>query len=172
MIDLSRPAGSRDPAGRTPITRRAALSAALAVTLLATTALGMHALRPVAHPAAGNVPAIDAGSRSAQDRGIDALQTRLRDEPGDWRAWAALGSAYVQQARISGDPTYYPKAEQSLRRALSLDSAADFEAMAGMGALAAARHDFAAALAWGNRARAVNPYSATVYGVIGDALVE
>ena len=41
-----------------------------------------------------------------------------------------------------------------------------------MAALASARHDFAAALRWGERAKAINPYNGNVYGVIGDAQVE
>ena len=41
-----------------------------------------------------------------------------------------------------------------------------------MGALAAARHDFAGALAWGRRAQRIDPYDDNVYGVIGDALTE
>jgi tetratricopeptide (TPR) repeat protein len=41
-----------------------------------------------------------------------------------------------------------------------------------MGALAAARHDFAGALRWGLQAKALNPYNASVYGVIGDAEIE
>ena len=41
-----------------------------------------------------------------------------------------------------------------------------------MGSLALARHDFAAALRWGEQAAAVDPADASVYGVIGDAQVE
>ena len=37
---------------------------------------------------------------------------------------------------------------------------------------ALARHDFSGALAWGERARKIDPYSGNVYGVIGDAEVE
>src|SRR4051794_1708490 len=40
------------------------------------------------------------------------LQDRLRRLPKDHTAWAELGLAYVQQARLTADPTYYPKAEQ------------------------------------------------------------
>jgi tetratricopeptide (TPR) repeat protein len=44
--------------------------------------------------------------------------------------------------------------------------------MVGMAALAAARHDFAGALRWGEQAKSINPYNGNVYGVIGDAQVE
>ncbi len=35
-----------------------------------------------------------------------------------------------------------------------------------------ARHRFAEAAQWGERARAINPFSAEVFGVIGDAQTE
>jgi tetratricopeptide (TPR) repeat protein len=103
---------------------------------------------------------------------IESLQTRLRQLPTDWRSFASLGLAYVQQARVTADPSYYPKAEGVLQRSLELERHDNFSAMVGMAALAAARHDFSGALRWGERARAINPYNANVYGVIGDAQVE
>jgi tetratricopeptide (TPR) repeat protein len=106
------------------------------------------------------------------DRTIENLQARLRALPTDWRSFASLGLAYVQQARLSGDPSYYPKAEGVLQTSVDLHGRDNFEAMVGMAALSAARHDFADALAWGRRARTIDPYNGNVYGVIGDAQVE
>jgi tetratricopeptide (TPR) repeat protein len=103
---------------------------------------------------------------------ISSLQARLRVVHDDWRSYASLGLAYVQEARITADPSYYPKAQGVLQRSLALDTADNFEAMVGMGALGLARHDFAGALTWGERARKLNPYNGNVYGVIGDAQVE
>ena len=42
----------------------------------------------------------------------------------------------------------------------------------GLGTLAAARHDFAAALRWGRRAVRTAPFDADAYGLLGDAQVE
>ncbi len=103
---------------------------------------------------------------------IENLQSRLRVLPTDWQAFASLGLAYVQQARVTADPSYYPKAEGVLERSLGLERNDNFAAMVGMAALAAARHDFAGALRWGEQAKAINPYNGNVYGVIGDAQVE
>jgi tetratricopeptide (TPR) repeat protein len=103
---------------------------------------------------------------------IAILQKRLAAVPGDWQSLATLGSAYVEQARISGDPSYYPKAQEALERSLRLDGTQNFAAMSGLGALAAARHDFTAALRWADRGLAINPDNSTLYGVRGDALVE
>ncbi len=111
------------------------------------------------------------GSASLIDE-IASLQDRLRVLPSDWRSFASLGLAYVQQARVSADPSYYPKAQGVLQRSLSLNDTDNFQALVGMGALALARHDFSGALQWGERAKAVNPYNGNVYGVIGDAQIE
>ena len=105
------------------------------------------------------------------DGAIASLQERVRDVPGDWRASATLGIAYVQQSRITADPSYYPKAEGLLQD--SLDRQAENpEALLGLAALAAARHDFRESLRYGREARALNPFDSNVHGVVGDALVE
>jgi tetratricopeptide (TPR) repeat protein len=108
--------------------------------------------------------------------GLDAtvaqLQDRLGVAPTDWRAYASLGLAYLQEGRLTADPTWYPRAEGVLERSLALEATENFEALLGMGVLSLGRHDFTGALEWGRRARAVNPYSADARGVIGDALVE
>lgn len=103
---------------------------------------------------------------------IRRLQQTLTATPTDWQSWAALGSAYVQQGRITADPTYYPKALGALQRSLRLDTAENFAAMTGMGALAAARHDFSGAVRWAEKAQHINAYNAQIYGVKGDALIE
>ncbi|MGA4842916.1 tetratricopeptide repeat protein [Streptomyces sp. G45] len=105
------------------------------------------------------------------DRGVTALRERVRDQPRDTGSWAALGTAYVEQARTKGDPTRYAEAERALDRALALRPGHD-GALAGRAALAAARHDFAAALRYADRALAVNPYHERALASRVDALVE
>lgn len=102
---------------------------------------------------------------------VALLQERLSAGPPYSGLFAQLGAAYLQRARETGDPNYYPKAEAVLRRALELDSK-NSDATNAMGALALARHQFREALAWAEQARSLNPYSASSYGVAGDALVE
>ena len=103
---------------------------------------------------------------------ITNLQARVRAVPKDWRASANLGLAYVQQARITADPSYYPKAEGILQVSLGINTEQNYAAMVGMASLAAARHDFSGALRWGERAKAIDAYNGNVYGVIGDAQIE
>ena len=128
---------------------------------------------PVGH--SGQAVALDDQPVIASGTLADAvasLQARLKSLPGDWTSWAALGQAYVQEARITADPTYYPKAEGALNRSLSVHPDGNFPALTGLGALALARHDFAGALAFGKRAEAINPDNANIRGVEGDALIE
>ena len=107
------------------------------------------------------------------DSRIRSLQETLRgdDERAMGPAATMLGQAYLQKARETGDPGYYPKAEALFQQALASDGD-DVDAIVGLGTLALARHQFAVALDWGEQARALAPYHAAAYGVIGDAQVE
>ena len=52
----------------------------------------------------------------------DGARQRFRtfmQQPADAAGWAQLGSAYVEQARLTVDPTLYPKSESALRRSLA-----------------------------------------------------
>lgn len=103
---------------------------------------------------------------------IAQTQQHLRAVPGDWPSWASLGAAYVQQARLTADPTYYPKADGAFARSLALHPQGNSLALTGQATLAAARHDFAGALRLADAALTIDPYGATAYGIKGDALVE
>ena len=103
---------------------------------------------------------------------VNSLQSRLRRLPNDETGWAELGSAYVELARVTSDPTYYVKAQGALDRSLRLRPDGNGSAMLGMGSLANSRHDFSAAKDWALRAQAVQPDSAEVQGVLADALTQ
>jgi tetratricopeptide (TPR) repeat protein len=100
---------------------------------------------------------------------IASLQTRLQNLPTDHVSWATLGLAYVQQAKLTVDPTYYPKADGALAKSLEIDDDDNFLAYAGLSALASARHDFALARTQAQRGLEINPYSAILYGALSDA---
>ncbi len=102
---------------------------------------------------------------------VAGLQSHLRANPKDQHSYTLLGLAYQQRARETGDPSWYSRSAGVLRRALALDSK-DYLAVSGLGSLALSRHRFRDALALGEQARELNPYSARTFGVIGDALVE
>jgi tetratricopeptide (TPR) repeat protein len=119
--------------------------------------------------AAAAVTGAPAGSIAAA---IATTQAHLKEYPNDSAGWATLGAAYVQQARIGGDPTYYPKAEGALKKSLAQQPEANVAALTGLGALANARHDFAPARDWARKAEAADPFDATARGVEDDALTQ
>ncbi|MEV4417727.1 tetratricopeptide repeat protein [Catellatospora sp. NPDC049609] len=164
---------------------------AVAVTAVALVGLGGAFGAPPARWA-GETPAAPADPLV---RSIEQAQQRLRDVPGDWRTWAELGGAYVERARVTGDPGYYPRAEGALNESLRLrpadgparpddagGAAADDGsaggadgndlALVGLGALANARHDFALAERLARQAIGLNPYRADAHGVLADALTQ
>ncbi|MFI6919249.1 tetratricopeptide repeat protein [Nonomuraea spiralis] len=98
----------------------------------------------------------------------ESLQERLRRLPGDYRGWARLAAQYVDQARVTGDPSYYTKAEGAIGTAARLRPDDD-AVLTGQAALAAGRHDFTRAASLAERAIAANPYGSAAYGVLADA---
>jgi len=109
-------------------------------------------------------------ARPAADPTIatETPQERLRRLPGDHRGWASLGAQYVDQARTTGDPSFYAKADGALATAARLDPHDD-TVLTGQAALAAGRHEFADAARLAERAITANPYSAAAHGVLADA---
>src|SRR5436309_1547269 len=148
------------------------VAAAAGLTAVALTLSG------VLHDSSSASPnAVQQNSSAGQARPGDTpalvarLQGTLRANPNDVPSLDSLGLAYQQRARETGDPTYYTKSDEALRRALAL-APRDLLAASGLGSLALSRHRFREALVLGRRAHAISPTTARNYGVIGDALVE
>lgn len=144
-----------------------AVGAALLVAALVAALSGPGA--PAADRAATTAP---APPPSALARSIQSMQVALSRSPQDATTWARLGAAFVEQARTSGDPRDYDRAEQALRRSVREQPEDNGFAWIGLGALANARHDFAQARDWGERARRVLPATAAVHGVLTDAYTQ
>jgi len=111
------------------------------------------------------------GSRPADPVAADIAlqQSSLREHPNDADAWALLGLDYVDQAKVTVNPAYYPKAVGVLARSLALNSTSNVLGFAGMAALKAAEHDFAAARTWAMRGLAFDAYNTVLYGALDDA---
>jgi len=123
-------------------------------------------------PDVSPAPAAAPAGSSAQGQTVEQLQRDLDRVPGNWTAWSALGLAYVEQARVTADPTLYTRAEGAFARSLQLRPGDNDGALTGQATLAAARHDFADALALTDRSLAVNDFSPTTWAVRSDALTE
>ncbi len=134
-------------------------------------------------PSAGPSTAATLGARAIADQalagaaggvtatGIAGLEAQVRARPGDAGLLTQLGFAYQLRWRETADPSYLPRSEAALRKALRIQ-AREPNAVLGLGSLALIRHEFRKALAYGREARLLLPGSGRPYGVIGDALVE
>ncbi|MEU7411719.1 tetratricopeptide repeat protein [Streptomyces sp. NPDC042638] len=100
---------------------------------------------------------------------IGRQEARVRAQPQDARAWAVLGSAYVERGRQAADATDYPRAERALRTSLEVRGTKNPQALDGLAALALARRDFPAAKQYGEQALKAAPRQWTAYPPLIDA---
>jgi len=108
---------------------------------------------------------------SGNERMIPKLQENLKQEPENPEWNSALGLAYLQKARETGDPSYYTKADALFDRALA--SRRDHvDALIGRASLAMSRHEFEQAREIAERALRLNPDVVATYGVLADAQTE
>ncbi len=145
---------------------------ALAVALSVSGAIGIAARTPA--PALQAAPTAVVGVNAHQDLAgvITSLQATLRRVPKDDASWATLGLAYVEQARITGNPTYYGKADRAVATSFRLRPRGNVAALAAGAAVEAARHHFADALDLADRALRIDPRSLGALSIRVDALTE
>ncbi|MFG2354135.1 tetratricopeptide repeat protein [Streptomyces sp. NPDC048521] len=127
---------------------------------------------PAAGPQAQAPAAVTFGVPTALPR-LTALigqqEQRVRAQPRDARAWAVLGSAYVERGRRTAEPADYPKAEQALRTSLRVRGTRNTEALDGLAALALARRDFPVAKDYAEQALKQTPKRWAAYPPLIDA---
>jgi len=88
-------------------------AAGLAAAVLAVSGVlgtGSGTSQPVDTSAAPGVSSPVGTSSDPLAQDIVRQQDKARATPGDYVAWATLGLDYVQQAKITVNPAYYPKA--------------------------------------------------------------
>jgi len=77
---------------------------------------------------------------------IGFYQNQLRQHPNQALDRAALASAYLTAARMTGDGSWYLLAEQTAQRSLAILSVDNAEALSVLARVTEAKHDFAGAL--------------------------
>ena len=108
------------------------------------------------------------------ERLIHNAQASVARNQKDAQAYAALGAAYFQRARETGDVSDYQLAERSLNLSLDLVSA-DFSADAALGTLAEVcmgEHRFADALNYSQRALSLGSGDVSPFATVGDAYAD
>jgi tetratricopeptide (TPR) repeat protein len=145
-----------------------AVVAVVVGSVVAGSALRGHVEPSPMMPVAEDVQVAPAITTAQQ---VEALQQRLAADPRDTRSALDLAAVYQQLARETGDPAYYGKSESLLNEVLAREPE-NAEAMAWLGGLALARHEFAAALDWGEQALVRDDDLLAAFPVVIDALVE
>lgn len=105
----------------------------------------------------------------------NGLVTKINNNPADQESKLALAELFMMEARISGEHGhYYPAALQMINEALDheLKAPIAYRAMLDKASVLLSLHQFAEAKAIGEKALAMNPHSADIYGVLVDANVE
>jgi tetratricopeptide (TPR) repeat protein len=152
--------------------RRPEIMLAAAVLVFITTLAWRTLLSQYGVPAATSAnPPAPAPLELGAAQTVEQLQERIRRNPEDPSAYAKLGLALLQRVRETGDPSLYTRAEQAFAEALKRNPS-ELDALEGQGSLALSLHKFADALRYGEQARAINPYRAEIYGILGDAQIE
>jgi tetratricopeptide (TPR) repeat protein len=100
------------------------------------------------------------------------LTESIKKNPNDVKLKVSLSSLFIQEARITGDYTYYDKAAMKyVDDVLRIDSN-NFDALTLKALLYLSQHHFAEGIAFAEKAKTINPYSAFVYGILVDGNVE
>jgi tetratricopeptide (TPR) repeat protein len=112
---------------------------------------------------------------NVDDQRVAPSKSRLLSDVAGPEDYLKTGTSYLREARETGDPSYYYRAEDSLNQALAMETRSDWyrpRAMTGLGAAALGRHEFQQALELAQRSLEMDPAYASAYGVMGDAQLE
>jgi tetratricopeptide (TPR) repeat protein len=109
--------------------------------------------------------------RTKTDHQIAYYQTLLKRSPQSAKAYLGLGDALVRKARETGDPSYFNRAEEALKRTLQL-APHNAGALRHLAYVYYSRHEFAPAVLYARQAIERDGEDADAYGVLGDALLE
>ncbi|MEW2618692.1 tetratricopeptide repeat protein [Streptomyces sp. NPDC048106] len=136
---------------------------------------------PRAHRVQLRAPARAAQALTAVASGVPAAlpaltaligqqEQRVRAQPRDAKAWAVLGTAYVERGRATAAAADFPRAEQALETSLQvLDEEQNLQALDGMAALSLARRDFSEAKRYAEQAQELAPDRWSSYSRLIDA---
>lgn len=103
---------------------------------------------------------------------VAELKTKIAAKPNDIKSRLQIATIYIAEARITGEhPYYYPAIHKILDGVLSMDSK-NFEATVLKASVYLSQHKFQDAKALAEKARAISPTNAFVYGILVDANVE
>jgi tetratricopeptide (TPR) repeat protein len=101
-----------------------------------------------------------------------ALIQKIKENPSDIKSLNGLTAIYLQEARASGNYSYYDKAALNCVNAVLRKDSKNFEALTFKATIYLSQHHFAEGLNAAEQVQKIYPYSAFVYGLLLDANVE
>jgi tetratricopeptide (TPR) repeat protein len=143
-----------------------AFAVALAILAIANRSPSIDTADPIA---AGGAEA--AGLARTTPERIATLRAGTRQDPANAATYAALGDAYYQRGRETGEPRWSGRAESAYEAALLRDPR-EVTATVGLATVALARHDFARGLELAREARKQAPRLVRPYPALVDARIE
>jgi tetratricopeptide (TPR) repeat protein len=108
---------------------------------------------------------------TGSERILRNAQSRAQANAGDPASFAALGAAFFQRARETGDVEDFQLAEQALQKSLALQST-DFSADAawsGLAEVCMGEHRFSDAIGYAQQALALGSGDLSSFAIVGDA---
>jgi tetratricopeptide (TPR) repeat protein len=120
-------------------------------------------------------PAGDGADRPSNPGDTSTLIESLREaagaDPEDAQTAVALGDAYYQRSRETGDASFYARADRAYEAALASEPD-NVAAISGQATIALARHQFADGLELARRAHRAEPDLVAPYAALVDGLIE
>ncbi len=121
-------------------------------------------------PRKGN--SVQSAEWTLSKKASSQLIQKIRNDPADIKSRIALAAIYLQEARSSGNFSYYDKAALSCVNAVLKKDANNFEALAFKAMIYLSQHHFAEGLKLATEMTKTYSYNAFVYGILVDANVE
>ena len=101
-------------------------------------------------------------------RELQFLQSRELRDPADYHAPTALAVAYIQHAQLTGDVSFYAKAEERVKASIAIEKA-NLEAMLVLAQVYSAQHRFKESIELADKVMIAKPMDPPSLGVKGDA---
>jgi tetratricopeptide (TPR) repeat protein len=117
----------------------------------------------------GSLPV--SAQRMATDNHITYYQRLLQRNTLNPRAYYGLGDALIRKARETGDPSYFNRAEEALKKSLEINPN-NAGALRHLAYVFYSRHEFEPAAVHAGKAIEIDSTDGDSYGILGDALME
>lgn len=105
------------------------------------------------------------------DSQIAYYQQLIKRNPRNGKAFYGLGDALIRKARETGDPSYFNRAEEALKKSLDINPN-NAGAMRHLAYVFYSRHEFEPAAVHARKAIEMDSTDGDSYGILGDALLE